>query len=161
MQRQWSNKSAAAGSQWCVPKIDQAFCNTTFLPQTNLDTINVNLNTIYPGAGTQQSKGFKIALNTTRTFPIGMFSDMATTAPFTVDVPDFSGPIAQDMSGNAINNGTATVTLDKTTGVNGEIINVTVTPTAWSSLGIVYFNIRSVPATGQVHGELPVIISQN
>jgi hypothetical protein len=141
--------------------VDQAFCNTTFLPQTNLDTINVNLNTLYPGAGTVQSKGFKMALNTTRTFPIGMFSDMATTAPFTVDVPDFSGPIAQDMNGNNINNGTATVTLDKTTGVNGEIINVTVTPTAFNSLGIVYFNIRSVPAVGQVHGDLPVIISQN
>jgi hypothetical protein len=161
VQRQWSNKSAAAGSQWCLPKVDQAFCNTTFLPQTNLDTISVNLNTLSPGAGTVQSKGFKMALNETRTFPIGMFSDMATTAPFTVDVPDFSGPIAQDQNGNNINNGTATVTLDKTTGVNGEIINVTVTPTAFSSLGVVYFNIRSVPASGSVHGELPVLISQN
>lgn len=161
VQRQWSNKSAAAGSQWCLPKEAQAFCNTTFLPQTNLDTINVDLSTLFQGAGTVQSKGFKMALNTTLTFPIGMFSDMATTAPFTVDVPDFSGPFAQDMNGNNINNGTATVTLDKSTGVNGEIINVTVTPTAWSSLGIIYFNIRSVPAVGAVHGELPVLISQN
>ena len=64
-------------------------------------------------------------------------------------------------SGNNINNGTATVTLDKTSGVNGDIANVTVTPTAYSSLGVIFFYVRAVPPTGQVHGYLPVLISQN
>ena len=84
VQRQWSNKSAAAGSQWCLPKIAEPFYNTTFLPASNLDTINADLTTL--GYGPAQSKGFKIALNTSRTFPIGLFSDMATSGPFSLDV---------------------------------------------------------------------------
>ena len=42
VQRQWSNKSAAAGSQWCLPKLDEPFYNTTFLPTSDLDTITVD-----------------------------------------------------------------------------------------------------------------------
>jgi hypothetical protein len=161
VQRQWSNKSAAAGSQWCLPKLPEPMYNTTFLPSTDLDTISVNLNTIYPGAGTATSKGFKMALNSTRTFPIGLFSDMATSAPFTLDVYALTNPIGQDQSGNPINNGTATVTIDKTSGVNGDIANVTVTPTAYSSLGVIFFAIRAQLTGSQQHHYLPVLISQN
>jgi hypothetical protein len=161
VQRQWSNKSAAAGSQWCLPKIAEPFYNTTFLPASNLDTINADLTTL--GYGPAQSKGFKIALNTSRTFPIGLFSDMATSGPFSLDVQALGAdyPIGQDQNGNNINNGTATVTLDKTSGVNGDIANVTVTPTSYSSLGITFFYIRAVLAGSQQHHYLPVLISQN
>ncbi len=161
VQRQWSNKSAAAGGQWCLPKLPEPMYNTTFLPSTNLDTISVNLSTLYPGAGTVQSKGFKMALNSTRTFPIGLFSDMATSAPFTLDVYALNQPIGQDQSGNAINNGAATITIDKTSGVNGDIANVTVTPTAYSSLGVVFFAVRAQLPGSQQHHYLPILISQN
>jgi hypothetical protein len=161
VQRQWSNKSAAAGSHWCLPKLNEPMYNTTFLPTTNLDTISVNLNPLYPGAGTQTSKGIKMAAGTTRTFPIGLFSDEATSGPFTLDVQGLTTPIAQDQNGNNINNGTMTVTIDMTSGVNGQIANVTVAPTSFSTLGVNFFYIRSVLPGAQQHHYLPVLVSAN
>ena len=70
-------------------------------------------------------------------------------------------PIAQDQNGNNIDNGTATVSFDLSSGVNGQIANVTVTPTAYSSLGITFFSIRSQLTGSQQHHYLPVLISQN
>ncbi len=160
VQRQWSNKSAKAGHAWCVPALPEPFYNTTFLPTTQLDTISANLSSL--GYGPQTSKGLKMALNTTRTFPIGLFSDQATSGPFTLDVQGLDQPIVQqDMNGNQIANGAATVTLDLTSGVNGQIANVTVTPTAFSSLGLTYFYIRAVLPGAKSHHYLPILISQN
>jgi hypothetical protein len=161
VQRQWSNKSAAAGSQWCLPKLAEPFYNTTFLPTSNLDTISVDLSALGPGAGMTTSKGFKVPLNTSRTFPIGLFSDGPTSGPFTLDVQGLTDPIGQDQNGNNIDNGVATVTLDLTSGVNGDIANVTVKPTSYSSLGITFFYIRAVLGGSQQHHYLPVLISQN
>lgn len=174
VQRQWSNKSAAAGSHWCVPALAEPFYNTTFLigepagiPTTQLDTITADLSSLQNGFGMTTSKGFKMALNTTRTFPIGYFSDQDTKGPFTLDVQWPTDPqtganiIAVDGNGNPITNGTATVTIDKTSGVNGDIANVTITPTAYSSLGLTFFYIRSVLPNSQQHHYLPILISQN
>jgi hypothetical protein len=161
VQRQWSNASAAAGSHWCLPALDEPFYNTTFLPKTALDTISVDLSALGAGATTTTSKGFKLAVNESRTFPIGLFSDRATGAPFTLDVQGLDQPIAQDQNGNNINNGTAKVTLDLTSGVNGQIANVTVTPTAYSSLGIVFFYIRAVLPGSTQHHYLPILLSKS
>ncbi len=110
----------------------------------------------------QTSKGFKVPLNTSRTFPIGYFSDQDTGGPFTLDIqwPDMN-VLAQDQNGNNISNGTATVTIDKTSGTNGNIANVTVTPTAYSSLGVIFFYVRAVLPNAQQHHYLPVLLSQN
>jgi hypothetical protein len=159
VQRQWSNKSAKAGHAWCVPALPEPFYNTTFLPTTQMDTITADLSAL--GYGSTTSKGFKMALNTTRTFPIGLFSDQATGGPFTLDVQGLTDPIAQDMNGNNIANGAATVTLDLTSGENGQIANVTVTPTAYSSLGLTFFYIRSILPSATTHHYLPILISQN
>ena len=161
VQRQWSNKAAAAGHDWCVPSADGYMYNTTLLPSSNEDAISVDLSSLGLGVGVVPSKGFKVALNQTRTFPIGLFSDKALSGPFTIDVQGLGQPIGQDQQGNPINNGTATVTLDRTSGVNGEIANVTVTPTAYSSVGVVFFYIRSVLPGSQQHHYLPILISQN
>jgi hypothetical protein len=66
-----------------------------------------------------------------------------------------------DQNGNNIANGTATVSIDKTSGVNGDMANVTVTPTAFSSLGIVYLYVTSVLPGAQAHHYLPILVSQN
>ncbi len=168
VQLQWSNRSAAAGHSWCVPAPNEPFYNTTFLPTTQLDTITASLSNIngYYHFGTQTSKGLKMALNTTRTFPIGLFSDRDTNGPFTLIVDGLTEPIAMDRQGNPIANGAANVVLDLTSGVNGQIANVTVTPTAFSSLGLIYFVIESsLPADGAPGypwpRSLPVLISQN
>ena len=163
VQRQWSNKSAAAGSHWCLPKLNEPFYNTTFLPSSNLDTINVDLSALGQGGGKVQSKGFKVGLNASRTFAIGYFSDEPTNGAFTLDVQGLgaNNPIAQDQNGNAINNGDAMVTIDKTSGVNGDIANVTLTPTSFSTLGVTFFYIRAVLPGSQQHHYLPVLISRN
>jgi hypothetical protein len=161
VQRQWSNKSAAAGSHWCLPALAEPFYNTTFLPQTKLDTISVDLSSLGVGAASTTSEGFKVALNKSVTFPIGLFSDRSTGGPFTLDIQGIGEPLAQDQNGNVINNGSATVTLDLTSGVNGQIANVTVTPTAYSSLGIVFFYVRAVLPNATQHHYLPILISQN
>jgi hypothetical protein len=159
VQRQWSNASAAKGSHWCVPALNEPFYNTTFLPQSGLDSISANLNVV--GGPVVQSKGFLLAVGETRTFPIGLFSDVATSGPFTLDVQGLGYPIAQDQSGNNIDNGTATVTIDTPSGVNGDIAYVTVTPTAYSSLGLIFFYIRAQLPGSQQHHYLPVLLSQN
>lgn len=160
VQLQWSNRSAAAGHAWCVPAPNEPFYNTTFLPTTQLDTITADLSSI-GYYGNQTSKGLKMALNTTRTFPIGLFSDRDTNGPFTLTVDGLVEPIAYDRQGNAIANGAANVVLDLTSGVNGQIANVTVTPTAFSSLGLTYFYIQSTLASTGTPHYLPILISQN
>jgi hypothetical protein len=66
-----------------------------------------------------------------------------------------------------VNNGAATVTLDLTQGVNGQIANVTVEPTAFSSVGLIYFYIQasvmgSPPQAGvPSQHSLPILISQD
>jgi hypothetical protein len=142
-----------------VPALDEPFYNTTFLPETTLDTISANLSSL--GAGSVQSQGIKVALNESRTFPIGYFSDVATSGPFALDVQGLDFPIAQDMNGNDIANGAATVSIDTTSGVNGDIAYVTVTPTSFSTFGVVFFYIRAQLPGATQHHYLPVLISQN
>jgi hypothetical protein len=159
VQRQWSNASAAKGSHWCLPALNEPFYNTTFLPQTTLDDISVDLGVI--GGPIVQSKGFKVPLNTSRTFAIGYFSDVATSGPFALDVQGLDEPITQDMNGNAINNGTSTASIDVTSGVNGDIAYVTVTPTAYSTLGLTFFYIRAQLPGATQHHYLPILLSAN
>lgn len=164
VQRQWSNASAAAGSHWCLPGLGEPFYNTTFLPQSNVDTITVDLSSLFGGGGGAsaiKTEGFKIPLNTTRVIPIGLFSDVDTKAPFTIDVQGLGQPITQDQNGNNINNGNMTATLDLASGVNGQIANLTVTPTSYSSLGINFIYIRAVLPGAKQHHYLPILFSAN
>jgi len=157
VQRQWSNKSAAAGHDWCLPLLGEPMYNTTMIPSSKEDVISVGL-----GGAPIQSKGFKLALNESRTFPIGFFSDQPTSGPWTIDVQGGAGePLPINGQGGTVPNGTVNVTLDRTSGVNGEVANVTITPTAYNSYNIIYFDIRSVLPGAQQHHYLPILISQN
>jgi hypothetical protein len=168
VQRQWSNKSAAAGSHWCVPALPEPFYNVTYASGTTLDTITANLTSLGNGAGSTTSKGFKVAVGATRTFQIEYFSDVQTQTGFTLDVhglPSTDGsnvqPIATDQGGNNIANGDATVTIDNPVGSNGMTANVSITPKSFSSLGVTFFYIRAVLPGAQQHHYLPILISQN
>jgi hypothetical protein len=142
-----------------VPSVGPVFYIATLLPQSHEVTINVDLT--LAGDGMLQTMGFVGTLDQPMTFPIGLFSDAPTSGPWNLTIeldPQISFP---DMNGNPINNGTATVTLDKSSGTNGDVVNVTVTPTAWSPLGVVYFSINSlVPGDPQPHF-LPILVSQH
>lgn len=164
VQRQWSNKSAKAGHNPCVPVPSGAFYNVTAFPSEQT-AINVNLSSLGFGAGMVQSKGYKGTLNKPLTFHLGAFSDAPMSAwDLTANVDmQFNFP---DQNGAAINNGTATVTLDKTSVVNGDMVTVTVTPTAWSTLGVVYVWFHNLTPGASMnnpppHGDYPILISQN
>jgi hypothetical protein len=165
VQRQWSNESAKAGHNPCVPVPSGAFYNVTAFPSEET-TINVNLSALGMGAGMVQSKGYKGTLNKPLTIHLGAFSDAPMSTPWDVTANvdmQFSFP---DQNGNAINNGTATVTLDKSSVVNGDMITVTITPTAWSSLGVVYVWFKNLLPGASAnnpppHGDYPIIVSEN
>jgi hypothetical protein len=163
VQRSWSNKSAKAGHNPCVPVPTDPWYNVTAFPSEQT-AINVNLSPLGMGAGMTQSKGYKGTLNQPLTFHLGAFSDAPTSGPWTITTnvdAQFQFP---DQNGNMLNNGAATVKLDKTSVVNGDMITVTVTPTSWGSLGVVYIwfrNFLTGGAMGSPHGDYPILISQN
>ena len=157
VQRQWSNKSAAAGHNPCVPVMAEPFYNMTLFPVQE-DAITADLSALM--AGKVQSKGFKAIVKQPRTFQLGFFSDAATSGPWTVTpTVDAQTPLT-DNSGNPIANGTATVTLDKTSGLNGEKTNVTITPTAFNAQGVVFVLFTSEIQGGTSKHYLPILLSE-
>lgn len=163
VQRSWSNKGAKAGHNPCVPAPADPWYNVTAFPSEET-AINVNLSSLGMGAGMQPTKGFKGTLNKPLTFHLGAYSDAPTSGPWAITANvdmQFQFP---DQNGNAINNGTATVTLDKTSVINGDMITVTVTPTNWGGLGVVYVwfkNLLPGKTSADPHGDYPIIISEN
>ena len=132
VQRQWSNKSGAAGHNPCVPAPVGAYFNTTPL---GIEDITLDLSKF--GAGAKfKSKGFKILVGETKTFQVGFYSDAETT-PWTLKSSENNafggGPKSHNLD----------VTIDKASGVNGEKANVTV----------------KVLAAGRTKGELLTLIS--
>jgi hypothetical protein len=158
VQRQWSNISAREGHDPCVPVLADPYYDVTVLPNQQ-DAIHIPPNAAFPDNGPYRSKGFKVALHTTRTFRVGYFSDAPTSGPWSLKaIVDLNTPLT-DPNGNQIPNGTATVSIDRTSGSNGDIANVTVTPLAWSPLGVVYIDLRSsLPGSQTIHHH-PILVS--
>src|SRR5262249_43977918 len=100
------------------------------------------------------TKGIKAAMGQARTFQIGFYSDKATTGAWTV-----TANIPAMYPGSSVANGTATVTIDKPTGVNGEKAYVTVTPQTFSG-SVVYVELNS-SLTGFEPHTLPLLIGSN
>jgi hypothetical protein len=125
VQRIWSNTSAAAGHDPCVPVSAAPYFNVTGL---DLQTVNVNIPAQLTGTTTQQqpTKGYKVLAGTTGTFQVGFYSD-AATAPWKISV-DANNPLVPPGQGGMGNFNTSSVTasLDKTSGQNGEKAYVTV-----------------------------------
>src|SRR5262249_19710218 len=133
------------------------YFNLTTFPEEK-DMITADLTSLGVGVGQVQTKGFKVPMGQSRTFQVGYFSDAAMAAPWTLSAV-VDQAIAQDQNGNNIANGTVTVTIDKMMGVNGQKANVTVTPTAFSPLGVVYFYLKS--KSGNTSHYLPILIGSN
>jgi hypothetical protein len=154
VQRQWSNASARAGHNPCVPVPSGAFFNVTPFPADE-DSIMVNLRAI--GAGNHATKGFKGTLMTPRTFAVGFYSDADTGGPWTL-----SSTIATSLFssiGSSVTNGTADVSIDKTSGQNGEKAYITVTPKTFNSMGVIYIELVSTLGTAKHY--MPILIGQN
>ena len=146
VQRQWSNASAAAGHHPCVPVPPGAYFNTTPL---ELEDITIDL-TAVQGPASQKTKGYHVKVGETKTFPIGFFSDADTGGPWSIRAvesnPVFGAPKTSRLK----------VSVDKTSGQNGEKAFVTVTVTAAGKTKAELITIVSSNATGTHY--MPVLI---
>jgi hypothetical protein len=146
VQRYWSNIHAIAGHDPCVPVPTGAYYGMTLFPSQE-SSVSLDLSSAGIGTGPMTALAFKAPVGTPVTFQVGFYSD-AAESPWTIsyDVPTTDG-LYDDM-GNPLQNGTATVTIDKTTGQNGEKANVTVTSTKAGSLGFQVMSITWDAPTG-------------
>jgi hypothetical protein len=141
-QRQWSNMAQAAGHNACQPAADEGpYFNVTLFPAQE-QTIHADL-TSQGLTANEASKGFIVTLNQPTTFQVGFISDADTGGPWTLSANVPAQTYLSDQNGNAIANGTGTVTIDKTSGENGEKAYVTVTPTTMGPTGTLYFELTS------------------
>jgi hypothetical protein len=122
LQRQWSNKSAAAGHAPCVPAVAGAYFNST--PLGTLDDLVLDYTSVQ-GPAAQNAKGLKVAVGASGTLSVGYYSDAPSDAwtlsaiemdPF-ADSPD---PFA------AAGDKMLDLSLDKTSGKNGDTATLTV-----------------------------------
>jgi hypothetical protein len=126
VQRSWSNKSALLGHDPCVPAPAGPYHGMTLFPAEE-SMVNVNLASI--GAGTTTSRGFNVTIGKPLTFHVGFNSD--AEGPAWTIASDFPTALEAlfDTSFNPYDNGKGTISLDKTSGQNGDMATVTVTAT--------------------------------
>jgi hypothetical protein len=120
LQRSWSNASAAAGHNPCVPVPQIPNYSAVALGTTSI-TLTVNTKTV-------TTKGFMIPNGQTQTIHVGLYSD-APTSDWTVSVVEgdgFSTPSTAHL----------TFTQSATTGNNGDTIDVGITTVATKSAGV-------------------------
>lgn len=143
VQRVWSNAHAIAGRDPCVPAPSTPYYGMTFFPAQQARE-NVDLSAA--GMGTITTLGFRAPVGQPVTFQVGFYSD-SPSDPWTIAY-DFPQVTLSDLNFNPISNGAATVTIDKTSGQNGEKAYVTVTPSKAGALGFQRMAITWDPPAG-------------
>jgi hypothetical protein len=114
VQRSWSNQSANAGHDPCVPALPgSVYFNAA--PVLS-DDITVN----YQGQPLHM-KGVKIPVGETKTIEVDLFSEADTGGPWNVQVVDYGSFTGQPS--------TLDLSLDRDSGQNGEKLHLTITAT--------------------------------
>ena len=115
VQRTWSNKAAKAGHNPCVPAAASAYFQSG--PVQNDDVMF----TLPPnfGGGDVATKGVTIPVGKSKAIEVDLFSDGPTSGPWTVSAED---TLAKFGAGATLD-----FAWDRTTGVNGEKLHLTVT----------------------------------
>jgi hypothetical protein len=146
VQRQWSNKSAKAGHNPCVPLPSDPYFN---LAPLNLE----NLKLTFSGQ-TITSKGLKIPAGQSKTLMVGFYSDAAMPA---WDLKSIEGSIfTLDQNGQPTTHNLQ-ISIDKTSGQNGEKAAVTIQVLKAGSRNHELATIVSKNAAGAAHF-LPIFI---
>lgn len=129
VQRGWSNAAAKAGKDPCVPGIpsEPYFNSAPVLP----DTI-----TLHFGGQSLTTKGVKVPVGMTKTIEIDLFSEAKTSGPWTVTAK-------QPTRAGAPATPTLDLKLDRSTGVNGEKLHLTITTLKAATYGAATFEIVS------------------
>jgi hypothetical protein len=117
VQRGWSNRAAASGHDPCVPAIQDPYFNA--VPRAT-DHVEV--------FGSSPALGIKVPFGTSRTVDVDLFSDGPTDGEFQVIAQDY-GSLLGGTEG-------VRVSLDKSTGKNGDTLRLTITPVAANPRGV-------------------------
>ena len=113
VQRTWSNAAAKKAQNPCVP-----YATTT--PYFNSFPV---LDTVSYGANHLITRGVNIPLGQSRTIDVNLFSAAATNGPWTVNAVDYDSWFFGAQAKLALS-------LDKTEGLNGDTLHLTITPKA-------------------------------
>jgi hypothetical protein len=114
VQRTWSNAQAQAGHDPCAPSLGTPFFDSApVLP----DTATIPLPSGF-GRGMVTTKSVKIPQGQSRTVEVDLFSDQATSSPWNV--------MAHDAYADLGDKKTLSFTWDRTSGVNGEKLHLTI-----------------------------------
>jgi len=161
VQRTWSNASAAAGHNPCVPAPEgEPYFNVTPLEQ---QAVNVTLpslvSPLLPGLS-PNTKGFKGAAGKSVTFAVGFYSDGPTSGPWSVSVAAGNPLLGSKSLIEQYNPSTVTASIDLASGQNGQKAYVTVDIKATGTL----FAGEIVTVTSTLNGRshyMPVWIAGN
>jgi len=126
VQRSWSNLSAQASHDPCVP----APTGSAFFDSAPVLTDMVTFTSSF--TGTIVTQGVKIPINTSKTIEVDLFSDGDTGGPWTVQADDV---LYKDYGSTGFVSNTLSFKWDRTQGVNGEKLHLTITVIAASLAG--------------------------
>ncbi|MDB5875751.1 MAG: hypothetical protein JWQ07_5193, partial [Ramlibacter sp.] len=112
VQRTWSNASAKAGHDPCVPALAAPY-------QGAAPLLNEDITLDFGQGVSVMTKGVQVPLNMSKTIDVALFSD-APTADFTVRATQLSG-------GGGSGGPELMFAWDKTTGHNGDVLKLTIT----------------------------------
>jgi hypothetical protein len=143
VQRFWSNASAAAGHNPCVRAPTQSYFNTT-----PLDTEPITV-TVSSEKSAATTKGFEISVGSSKTIRYGFYAD-GTDGPWTLQVVEgdgFTTPTTPHLK----------ITIDKSSGDNGDIANVTVLVDSVGSKTGILMTAISTRGSEPIH-YMPVLI---
>jgi len=134
VQRTWSNAAITAAHDPCVPAAPGPYFSVTPL---SLDMVTYTIPTVLTGQPTAtivNTKGLLAPTGQSVTFPIGFYSDGPTSGPWTISVAAGNPLLGAQSLIDMYNPSSVTVSVDKTSGQNGEKAYVTVKVASEGSL---------------------------
>jgi hypothetical protein len=145
VQRSWSNASAIAGHDPCVPRPDSPYFNVTPL---DLEDISI---TPLKGKTVTKAKGYTIPVGTTKTIRLGFYSDASFPSwDFTVvEGGGFGAPMEPQ----------TTINVKQTVGGNGDVaeVDITVNKLIGPDTSILLTAVSHAPNT--VAHYMPILLS--
>ena len=121
VQRTWSNAAAKLSHDPCVPAAKEAYFQSA--PVLN-ESVTVTLPASFGGSNVP-TKGVTIPIGKSKTIEVDLFSDAATSGPWTVSAVDALAALG---AGSTLG-----FKWDRTSGVNGEKLHLTITVTGAST----------------------------
>jgi hypothetical protein len=142
VQRTWSNEAAAAGHDPCVPALPGVVYYNVIPVMNDALTLSV-------GGRTVETKGVKLPVGGSTTIDLALFGEASTGGPFNVRAFDFS--LLQGRQENL------TLTLDRTTGENGDTLHLTIEVLRADPSGAALFVVDASQGEASWHEWLGVV----